>query len=309
MSDSTDQDLARGLCAPQATFSPKYFYDQLGSKLFTAICELPEYYPTRVEAEILARHARDLALHLPARFTLVDLGAGDCRKAASLMPILQPARYVAVDISESFLSQAVASLAKEQPAIEMHALVRDFTTDWSLPPALADAPTVFFYPGSSIGNFSPDEAREFIARLGRLVAHENTWLMIGVDLIKAPAVLEAAYDDALGVTACFNRNALSNVNAVLGSDFRLADWAHRSVFNEDESRVEMHLVAQRALEVCWPGGKRAFRQGETIHTENAYKYQQSSFEALLDQAGFTTIASVTDEQSRFLVALARFSRG
>lgn len=304
MNASTDPELARGLCARQATLSPKYFYDHLGSRLFTAICELPEYYPTRVEAGILAASASDIARRLPRGFTLVDLGAGDCRKAASLMPVLGPTRYVAVDISGDFLRTAVAHLAREQPQIEMHALVRDFTTEWSLPESLSDAPLVFFYPGSSIGNFSPAEARTFIRRLAGFGGGNDVRLLIGVDLVKGADVLEAAYDDALGVTASFNRNALLHVNRVLGSDFRLEDWAHRSRFDAGQSRVEMHLVARRDLVVRWPGGERSFREGETIHTENAYKYREEAFAALLSEAGFTQQAAYLDDQRRFMVALA-----
>lgn len=307
MSADTDPDLARGLCAPQAVLSPKYFYDRLGSMLFTAICELPEYYPTRTEAGILRDHGGAIAARLAPGFTMVDLGAGDCRKAGTLLPVLRPSRYVAVDISADFLQTAVDNLAREHPSVSMHALVRDFTTAWSLPGSLLDGPLLFFYPGSSIGNFAPDDARAFLARLARLgegAGAAMSRLLIGIDLVKPRAVLEAAYDDALGVTASFNRNALLNVNRVLGSDFDIADWAHMARFDEAESRIEMHLVARRDLVVRWPGGTRSFAHGETIHTENSYKYTVEGFAALLASAGFDTEAVWTDAQDRFAMMLA-----
>ncbi|MEZ5649008.1 MAG: L-histidine N(alpha)-methyltransferase [Burkholderiaceae bacterium] len=308
MSESTDTDLVRGLCAAQATLSPKYFYDRLGSRLFTAICELPEYYPTRTEAAILSECLDELASRLPKACTLVDLGAGDCRKAASLLPVLRPARYLAVDISEDFVREAVDGLARELPGIEMQALARDFTGPWSLPERFRDRPLVFFYPGSSIGNFTPASAERFLAQLAAMRGGGHPpMLLIGIDLVKDKAVLEAAYDDALGVTASFNLNALLHVNRVLGSDFVIADWAHRALYHESEQRIEMHLVAKRDLVVRWPGGERSFVAGQTIHSENSYKFTADGFATLLERSGFGVCTQWTDAQRRFMVVLAQAS--
>ena len=302
--------IADGLRAQPARLPPKLFYDRLGSTLFTAICELPEYYPTRTEAILFEAHGAEIARLLPPGFQMIDLGAGDCRKAASLFDTLRPPHYVAVDISAEFLDRALGILRREFPAIEMHALARDFTRRWSLPEALRDRPQLFFYPGSSIGNFAPSEAREFLAGLHGIGTRSGAEeaLLIGVDLVKDPTVLEAAYDDALGVTAAFNRNALLHLNRLLGSDFALADWRHRAWFDRERSRIEMHLEAVRDVTVGWPGGTRRFRRGETIHTENSYKYTRDGFEALLDEAGFAVVAAWTDPRQWFMVCVARSTR-
>jgi dimethylhistidine N-methyltransferase len=280
------QSVIDGLTARPATASPKYFYDRLGSHLFDAITELPEYYPTRTEAAIFARDGAAMARCVGAGSTFIDLGAGNCAKAARLLPLLDPARYIAIDISADYLHDALRSLQREHPALDIVGVGMDFSRSPQLPPGLvshAERP-VFFYPGSSIGNFTPEEARDFIA--GVRAQASGGGLLIGVDLVKPVDVLVAAYDDALGITAAFNLNLLRHVNRITGSDFDPRGWRHVALFNAGESRIEMHLEARRAQDVHWPGGTRHFEAGERIHTENSYKYSRAAFAALLGRAGF-----------------------
>lgn len=296
-------ELARGLLADTAFLHPKYLYDALGSRLFDAITELPEYYPTRTEASIFAQHAAGIAARLPSGLTLVDLGAGNCEKAARLFEVLRPVRYVAVDISIEFLQATLQRLQRLHPALEMVGVGTDFSARLALPPLAGEGPRLVFYPGSSIGNFTPLEALAFL-RQARALA-QGGGLLIGVDLVKPAALLEPAYDDSLGVTAAFNRNMLRHVNQMLGSDFEVAQWRHRALFNAEASRIEMHLDALQDLTVRWRGAQRQFRQGESIHTENSYKYTPSQFDALLREAGFSRRQQWRDAQDWFAVFLAQ----
>ena len=292
-------ELIAGLLASAAFTSPKYLYDALGSRLFEAITELPEYYPTRTEAAIFRAYAADMAALQPAAATLVDLGAGNCAKAAGLFEAFAPARYVAVDISVAFLRQALGSLQAQYPGLPMVGVGMDFSSAFSLPAQAGAGPHVLFYPGSSIGNFTPEAALLFLQQLRS--ACEGGGLLIGVDLCKPRALLEPAYDDALGVTAAFNRNLLMHLNALIGSNFKLADWQHVAFFNEADSRIEMHLQALRAVTVSWPGGERRFAKDERIHTENSYKWRQADFAKLLLSAGFAQTRAWTDERGWFAV--------
>ena len=299
-------ELAAGLTGLAAAVSPKFFYDALGSALFTAITALPEYYPTRTEAAIFAQHGAAIAAavhqRLPEGLTLVDLGAGDGAKAARLFPLLRPARYVAIDISEIYLRQSLQALQQQFPAIRMVGVGLDFSQQLALPAGLLSGPSLLFYPGSSIGNFGPDEALRLLHQAQQL--SQGGALLIGADLCKPVPVLEAAYDDALGVTAAFNLNLLRHVNQRLGSNFDVAQWQHRACFNSTQSRVEMHLHARHDLAVHWPGGERRFVAGESIHTENSYKWTLASFEALLRDAGWRHVQHWTDVQGWFGVFLA-----
>lgn len=299
-------EAAAGLLASRAHVSPKFFYDPLGSRLFDAITETPEYYPTRTEAAILATHCAAigqaaLAITGPGP-ALVDLGAGNCAKASRLFPLLQPARYVAVDISVEFLRQSLQCLQREHPLMRMTGVGLDFSVRLALPPGLIQGPAVVFYPGSSIGNFTPEQACTLL-RQARAAAPGGA-LLIGVDLHKPTPVLENAYDDALGITAAFNLNLLNHLNRLLGADFQLREWQHLAVFNANASRIEMHLEARRSVTVCWPGGERRFVAGERIHTENSYKWTPASFEALLAQAGYTQVRRWSDPRDWFGVFLA-----
>lgn len=297
------QELAEGLLATPARTSPKYLYDPLGSRLFDAITELPEYYPTRTEAALLHTHGPAIARRLPQGATLVDLGAGNCEKAARLFGLLQPARYVAVDISVEFLHTALECLQRQFPALDMLGVGLDFSAQLALPPEVSEGPRVLFYPGSSIGNFTPEEALSFL-RQARAAA-QGGGLLIGVDLVKPREVLEPAYDDALGVTAAFNKNLLLHINRLIGSDFAVQDWQHVAFFNESASRIEMHLQAVRELTVRWSGAERRFARGERIHTENSCKYRLGGFQSLLAAAGFTQIDAWTDERGWFAMYWAQ----
>jgi dimethylhistidine N-methyltransferase len=240
---------------------------------------------------------------LPTNYALVDLGAGDGAKAARLFPALQPAHYVAVDISEDYLQQALAALQRQFPALRMTGVGLDFAQHLALPAGLLNGPSLVFYPGSSIGNFSPDNALRLLRQAQTL--SDGGALLIGADLLKPAAILEAAYDDELGVTAAFNLNLLSHLNACIGSNFRVRDWRHVALFNAAASRIEMHLEARHALHVQWPGGGRDFAAGERIHTENSYKWAPGDFEALLRDAGWRQVQRWTDAAGWFGVFAAR----
>jgi dimethylhistidine N-methyltransferase len=298
-------ELLQGLSAPHAFTSPKYLYDALGSRLFEAITELPEYDLTRTEAQLMQLHSASMATQLPRGACWIDLGAGNCEKAGRLLGPMGAGRYVAVDISVDFVRQALDVLQRQHPGLPMAGLGVDFSGGLALPTELALAPVqprVLFYPGSSIGNFTPEQALDFLRNLHSACGTApGSGLLIGVDLLKDPAELEAAYDDALGVTAAFDLNLLLHINRLVGSDFAVRDWRHLSRFNAPQSRVEMHLQARQAVTVQWPGGQRQFAAGETIHTENACKWTVPDFAALLRAAGFSKTQDWTDRADRFAV--------
>ena len=296
-------ELRAGLLAASAFASPKYFYDELGSKLFAAICELPEYYLSRTEASIFNTHLSEIAETVGVGCTLIDLGAGNCAKAARLFSALQPRQYVPVDISVDFLRDAVGDLQQRFPHIQMTGLGMDFSGALQLPDAVRQSKRLFFYPGSSIGNFTPDEAGAFFRRL-HAACEGDGGLLIGVDLIKDPEILNAAYNDALGVTASFNLNLLLHLNKLLGANFDVHEWKHDSFFNPALSRIEMYLEAKHTHTVKWLGGERRFGEGERIHTENSYKYTPDNFVQLLRQSGFRVTRSWSDVNNWFMVCHA-----
>ncbi|SAI42644.1 Histidine-specific methyltransferase EgtD [Bordetella ansorpii] len=296
-------ELRAGLTAATPTISPKYLYDQLGSSLFTALTLLPEYYPTRCEAEILREQASRIARHAGRVESLIDLGAGDCVKAERLFPVLEPRRYVPIDISADYLNDAVARLRHAHPGLEICALGRDFSHAFELPDTVPAEGRLFFYPGSSIGNLTPDEALALLQRIRALCPGGG--LLVGVDRVKPRSVLQPAYDDAIGLTGAFNLNMLRHVNTLLGSNFRVEDWRHEATFNETESRVEMHLRAACDVLVKWPGGERRFARGQSIHTESSYKYTVEGFASLLREAGFDEVQHWSDRRDWFSVFSAR----
>jgi dimethylhistidine N-methyltransferase len=294
-----------GLMADTPSVSPKYLYGPLGSRLFDAITELPEYYPTRTERALLEACRDSVARAAGPEPILIDLGAGNCEKARSLFHALRPGQYVAVDISVDFLRHTMSQLQRDFPEIEMLGIGADFSSGLRLPDAVRRDNRLFFYPGSSIGNFTPEQALAFVSGIrDQCVGTRAGGLLIGVDLVKSEALLQAAYDDALGVTAAFNLNLLNNLNALIGSNFAVGDWRHHALFNTEASRIEMHLEARRDLTVTWYGGERAFQQGERIHTENSYKYALADFKALLTRAGFKRIQAWTDANDWFALCHA-----
>jgi L-histidine N-alpha-methyltransferase len=296
-----------GLLAHPAHSHPKLFYDALGSHLFSAITELPEYDLQRCEAAVFARHGGAIAAALrdclPARPSLIDLGAGSCAKGERLFALCDPGRYIAVDIAIDFLRQSLACLQRAHPQLELHGVALDFAASLVLPEALCAPGSLVFYPGSSIGNFAQAEARRLLAQARAL--SQGGALLIGVDLVKGIDEMEAAYDDALGVTAAFNLNLLRRFNALLGANFEPRQWQHLALWNEAEQRIEMHLEAREALRVDWHGQIRMFLKGERIHTESAYKWPVDAFAALLREAGYTAVQAWTDERQRFALLLAQ----
>jgi len=290
--------LVAGLRATYATIEPKYFYDELGCALYAAICQLDEYYPTRTERAIFQSFRSEIAEAVGLGGTLVDMGAGDCCKAMSWLPYLQPARYLAVDIAGPTMETSLTNMAPEFPEIDMVGLITDFSEQLELPPELVDGRTTLFYPGSSIGNFTPVNAVKFLQQMRR---YATNGLLIGVDAKKEKAKLDAAYADALGVTAAFNLNALRHINRELDSDFVESRWKHVGQYNEALGRIEMHLESLETQPVNIDGVARSFAAGERIHSENSYKYSQAEFEAMLREAGFINVRVWTDPQQAFWV--------
>jgi dimethylhistidine N-methyltransferase len=303
--DTQRRDLVAGLMGVPAAIPPKYFYDALGCALFGAICELPEYYPTRTERAIFNEHREAIALAVGRGKQLVDLGAGDCCKALSWLPFLAPARYIAVDIAKAEIAKSLARMAPDFPEIGMLGIVTDFSRSLDLRQDLDPGPVTFFYPGSSIGNFTPDEATAFLRGVHEHCAGRGeSGLLIGVDTKKDKARLDAAYDDAVGVTAAFNRNVLHHVNKILGSDFQPDAFLHRGFYNPEAGRVEMHLEATSPQTVRLGDAIRTFAAGERIHTENSYKYTPEEFTSVLQEAGFRRIRYWQDARHDFAVFYA-----
>lgn len=295
-------EVAAGLMAEPPWVSPKHLYGPLGSRLFEAITELPEYYLTRTEKLLLEACRERVGAAAGPDATLIDLGAGNCEKAKSMFASLKPRQYVAVDMSVEFLRHSMADLQRHFPDVEMIGVGLDFSAQLRLPDAVRRENRLFFYPGSSIGNFTPEDAFAFLARIRALCGGGS--LLVGVDLVKPHDILQAAYDDALGVTAAFNLNVLNNLNALIGSDFSVGDWRHAAQFNAALSRIEMHLEARRDVTVRWNGGLRSFHAGERIHTENSYKYRAEDFEQMLANAGFAKINAWTDPDRWFALCHA-----
>ena len=298
--------LIGGLRTSPATIEPKYFYDPLGCALYAAICQLDEYYPTRTERAIFRQYRSEISALIDERGgggTFVDLGAGDCCKAMSWLPFIRPRRYLAIDIAGPSLANALANMAAEFPEIEMIGLVTDFSQTLDIPTELLSAPTTLFYPGSSIGNFTPPAATQFLRQMRACT--KNGGLLIGVDAKKDKRRLDAAYADALGVTAAFNLNALRHINRVIDADFNELQWRHVGAYNEQLGRIEMHLESIVEQSVTIGGRPRRFARGERIHSENSYKYSRDEFEAMLVAAGFSDINVWTDDEQAFWVFYAR----
>jgi dimethylhistidine N-methyltransferase len=295
-------DVVDGLSRPQKTLPPKYLYDEVGCALFDAICDLPEYYPTRTEIAIMREHARDVAARLGPGCALIEYGSGSGRKTRILIEALAPVAYVPIDIAATQLKASSADLAREFPGLAVLAVCADYSRPLALPDmnGVNARRRVIYFPGSTIGNFTVPEAAAFLAN-ARVVAGPGGGLLIGVDLKKDPALLNAAYNDAQGVTARFNLNLLARINRELGADFDLTAFRHDAFYNARLGRIEMHLVSLREQQVTVRGHVFSFRSGETIHTESSYKYSIEEFAALARGAGFVPQACWTDPEHLFSV--------
>lgn len=299
------QELVDGLAAEPARIAPKFFYDAQGSALYEAICRLQEYYPPRTEAAIFEQHRAAIAAALPRGAQWVDLGCGDGAKAMQWFETMQPRRYLGVDIAEAWLRDTLQRGARRFPQVVFEGVVTDFTRGLDLHAQLQPTlPRVFFYPGSSIGNFDPTEAVQLL-RAVRSHLRGADRLFIGVDAPKPLDELLPAYDDALGVTAAFNLNVLRVVNHELGSDFRPQDFRHLARFDTQHSRIEMHLVARRDLRVQLGAQvQRVFREGESIVTEHSYKHTRERFLNLLAEAGYGEVQHFSDDRAGYGVFVA-----
>ena len=294
------QDVLEGLARPQKALPPKYFYDAAGSKLFERICRLAEYYPTRIELAITRRHLADMARFAGKGCALLEYGSGESLKTRLLIRALRPGAYIPVDISADALEAAVARLGREFRWLDVRPVTGDFSRPIELPAFPGRARRVVYFPGSTIGNLTPDEAHAFLKMTRGQVGGQGA-MIIGVDLKKDANVLHAAYNDAKGVTAAFNLNLLARINGELGGDFDLRKFAHYAFYNPLAGRIEMHLVAREAQTVRIAEHRFFFERGESIHTENSYKYTVREFAALAERAGFHAVKLWQDARALFSV--------
>jgi dimethylhistidine N-methyltransferase len=296
------QEVLHGLRQPQKTLPCKFFYDERGSQLFDAICELPEYYPTRTELGIMQAHVAEMAKCLGRSCMLVEFGSGSGIKTRVLLDHLQePVAYIPVDISRECLHNSAAMLQARYPALRVLPVCADYTQLFALPVVeIPYARNAVYFPGSTIGNFTVREAHEFLCRVAKLCG-PGGGLLIGVDLKKDRHILEAAYNDAQGVTAAFNLNVLQRINEELGGDFNLDAFEHCAIYNADEGRIEMHLVSRYAQTVRVDNRDFGFRAGETILTEYSHKYSLDGFARLAMRSGWRLQNVWTDEQQMFSV--------
>lgn len=297
-----EAEVVAGLTAKPKRLPPKFFYDERGSKLFEAITELPEYYPTRTELAIFDAHMATIARSIGPGSCLVEYGSGSSLKIRRVLEKVRPKAYVPVDISGDHLVTMADRLQTDFPRLAIYPLCADFTDDLTLPPPVRELPKVGFFPGSSIGNFEPDEACSFLARIHATVGAGGR-LIVGVDLKKPVTVLEAAYDDAAGITAEFNLNLLSHLAMLLNVDLDPSRFRHRAVYNADLGAVQMFLDVVETHEVIIGDRPVHFEAGESVHTENSFKYEPDEFLDLAGRAGFSSLGSWTDERRWFGVFL------
>lgn len=293
-----------GLARNPKSIPPKFFYDARGSQLFDAICELDEYYPTRTETAILHQYSGQIADAIGRGVLLIELGSGNSQKVRLLLDALRPAAYMPLDISREHLEHAAQALALDYPWLEIHAVCIDYSRGIALPKSVPNAPKVAFFPGSTIGNFRPEEAERFLSRLSHVLG-PGGGLLIGVDLEKDPDVLNAAYNDSRGVTAAFNLNLLARLNREHGADFDLAAFEHYAFYSARQRRIEMHLRSLCDQTVILAGRQFEFKAGETLHTENSYKYTVATFQELAVRAGFEPQRVFADDANLFSVHLLR----
>ena len=296
-------EIESGLLSDSAFIEPKFLYDNLGSHLFSSITLLPEYYPTKTEKSIFIKYAQEIAEAIGLDKTLIDLGAGDCQKAAFLFNSIKPSSYVAIDFSIDYLANALIQLQNKYPDIVMYGVGTDFSHELILPSQLNIALPIFFYPGSSIGNFSSVNAENFLKGIKK--QSTNGGLLMGMDLMKDEAILKAAYDDPLKITAAFNLNILRSINNLINTNFDVSQFRHVTKINHEEKRVELYLEAIDDLTVLWAKNHRHFKKGELIHTENSHKYTLDSIKNILDNSGFNSYKIWTDPAQYFALIYAQ----
>lgn len=293
-------DVLEGLKKSRKTLPSKYFYDKGGSELFEVICTLDEYYLTRTELEIMKDNIGEITSALGKHVQLIELGSGSSLKTRLLLDHLEDIHsYVPVDISDEFLQNESLNLQREYPNLTIEPVAADYTKPFDLPQTPAGVTKIAYFPGSTIGNFTRDAAAAFIGLIARLVGDEGG-LLIGFDLIKDRRTLVEAYDDTKGVTAAFNKNILVRLNRELGADFDIDQFQHRAIFNEEESRMEMHLVSLRDQSVTICGELIFFEEGETIHTENSHKYSLGSFREMT-VPHFQNVKTWMDDEQLFAI--------
>jgi len=291
-------EVMAGMQAKRKKVSPKFFYDATGSRLFDRICTLPEYYQTRTEMQILRDYASEISHYLGGHCILVEPGSGSSQKVRLLLESLRPSAYLPVDISRDHLIQATKALTADVPWLEVHAICADFTQPLTIPNFSGNTRKVAFFPGSSIGNFEPDETLTFLRNIATMVGRDGG-LLIGVDLQNESEVLHAAYNDAQGVTADFNLNLLTRINRELEGDFQTNLFEHQAFYNQQQQRIEMHLVSKIEQSVNVNAHTFEFEKGESIHTENSYKYTVSDFQECAAKVGFSPVKVWTDPNELF----------
>jgi len=296
-------DAMRGLTASPKSLAPKYFYDSHGSRLFDEICDLPEYYVTRTETAILRERAIDIVASWGDRVRVVEPGAGSGTKTKLVLEALGKKRcvdYVPVDISREHLASAASQIRADIPWLRVTNVCADFSAELPIPPSAEPASTIVYFPGSTIGNFDPTEAAALLARFRRAAGPTGA-VVVGFDLKKTPSVLHAAYNDAQGVTAAFNKNLLARMNRELGANFDLDTFSHYAFYDPNRGRIEMHLVSAKKQEVVVSGHRFTFAEGETIHTECSYKHDFGSAERLARAAGLACAEVWVDSDRRFAI--------
>lgn len=293
-------EVIEGLMREQKVLPAKYFYDHIGSQLFEQITQQPEYYPTRTELAILEQHRAEIAQSIGDVHTLIEYGSGSSRKIQMLLETFTHLdTYMPIDISKDFLMESARQLSERYPALHIKAVCGDYSQAISLPVEESQKRVIFF-PGSTIGNFEPEEAMHFLRHSSRILESGDGFL-IGVDLKKSTDVLERAYNDAAGVTAAFNLNMLTHLNQMLDGTFDVTRFEHHAFYNEEKGRIEMHLQSQLDQLVQVGDVTVPFKQGETVHTENSYKYSKEEFETLARQSGFHPVNCWIDDDKRFSV--------
>ena len=291
-------EIRAGLKSLPKHISPKYFYDEQGSRLFDQITRLPEYYPTRTEEALLDRFAEEIAEITGQGKVILEPGAGNCAKVRHLLPALRPACYIPIDISREYLFAAADKLQREFADIPVFPVSDDMQSDIQIPPGMEDIPRLVFYPGSTIGNYTPEQAVDFLRHIRRNIGVSGG-LLIGVDLQKDSEVLHRAYNDSSGITAAFNLNCLNNINTLIGSDFDLSQFRHLAFYNEQEARIEMHLESRTDQRVTLAGEAISLTAGERILTEYSYKYTVEGFAELAAEAGLAAQRYWIDDENLF----------